>query len=255
MSLATWTPAALSSEARALAGRCWRLVEAQHIVSTLKLVDTLAEQELLERLLERSKPVVPPECRELHYLLSTPFRYGAPYPGGSRFRREGMTPGVFYASVQIVTAVAEMAFARLRIFAESPATPWPANAIEHTAFAVRFRTGSAIDLTTPAFEAQAADWTDPADYRACQGLADMARTGGIQVIRYRSVRDARGGRNVALLTCAAFGSNAPLERQTWRLHIDGAGVRALCDFPAQRLAFDRGAFANDPRIASMNWER
>ena len=253
--MATWTPAALSSEARALSGRCWRLVEAQHIISTLKLVDTLEEQALLERLLDKSKPMVPPECQELHYLLSTPFRYGAPYPGGSRFRREGMTPGVFYASAQVATAVAEMSFARLRIFAESPATPWPANAIEHTAFAVRFRTAAAIDLTLPAFEAQGNEWTHPTDYRACQALADVAREGGVQVVRYRSVRDPRRGRNVALLTCAAFGSRAPLERQTWRLHIDGSGVRALCDFPEQRFAFDRVAFANDPRIASMNWDR
>jgi hypothetical protein len=255
MSLATWTPAALSSEARALAGRCWRLVEAQHVISTLKLVDTLAEQELLERLLDRSKPAVPAECRELHYLLSTPFRYGAPYPGGSRFRREGMTPGVFYASMQVATAVAEMSFARLRIFAESPATPWPANAVEHTAFAVRFRTSAAIDLTLPVFESGAEHWTHPTDYSACQALAEAAREARIQVVRYRSVRDARGGRNVALLTCAAFGSRAPLERQTWRLHIDRAGVRALCDFPEQRFAFARDAFANDPRIAAMNWER
>ena len=49
------------------------------MVSTLKLVDTLAEQALLEDILEESKPPVPPECRHLHYLLSTPFRYGAPY--------------------------------------------------------------------------------------------------------------------------------------------------------------------------------
>lgn len=253
--MATWTPAALSSEARPLSGRCWRVVEAQHIVSTLKLVDTLAEQELLERLLDRSKPLVPPECRGLHYLLSTPFRYGAVYPGGSRFRRAGMTPGVFYASVQVATAVAEMSFARLRFFAESPATPWPVNASEHTAFSVRFRTSAAIDLSAPAFETDAKRWTDPADYTACQALADAARLSGVGVIRYRSARDPRGGRNIALLTCAAFSSRAPLERQTWRLHLDSSGVRALCDFPQQRLAFDRAAFANDPRIASMRWER
>ena len=253
--MATWTLAALSSEARPLSGRCWRLVEAQHIVSTLKLVDTLAEQELLERLLDRSKPAVPPECRKLHYLLSTPFRYGAPYPGGSRFRRAGMTPGVFYASVHVSTAVAEMAFARLRVFAESPATPWPANASEHTAFSVRFRTSAAIDLMGSAFEPDAETWTHPTDYTACQALAELARAAGVGVVRYRSARDPRGGRNIALLTCAAFASPAPIERQTWRLHLDGAGVRALCDFPEQRLAFDRGAFARDPRIASMNWER
>src|SRR5438105_12730834 len=98
MSSPIWTPAALSSERRALSGTCWRVVEAQHKVSTLKLVDTLAEQALLEGLIELSKPPVPPECRHLHYLLTTPFRYGSTYPRGSRFRRAGMTPGVYYAS-------------------------------------------------------------------------------------------------------------------------------------------------------------
>ena len=87
MPLRTWTRAALSSERRRLSGVCWRVVEAQHRVSTMKLVDTLAEQSLLESILDASKPPVPPECERLHYLLSTPFRYGAPYPSGSRFRR------------------------------------------------------------------------------------------------------------------------------------------------------------------------
>ena len=87
MSSPIWMPAALSSEFRSYEGRCWRLVEAQHRVSTLKLVDTLDEQSLLEDMIEATKPAIPPECRELDYLLATPFRYGAPYPLGSRFRR------------------------------------------------------------------------------------------------------------------------------------------------------------------------
>src|SRR5258705_94017 len=98
MSSRIWTPAALSSDTRSLAGICWRLVEAQHDCSTLKLVDSVAEQSLLEDLVEASKPSVPPECRDLHYLLFTPFRYGAPYPRGTRFRRAGMTEGVFYSA-------------------------------------------------------------------------------------------------------------------------------------------------------------
>ena len=118
MSSNTSTPAALSSDAHSLAGTCWRLVEAQHHVSTLKLVDSVDEQELLEDLIEATKPPVPPECRDLHYLLSTPFRYGTVYPTGSRFRRAGLTEGVFYASEKPETAVAEMAFYRLLFFAE-----------------------------------------------------------------------------------------------------------------------------------------
>lgn len=235
--MATWTPAALASETRRLAGRCWRVVEAQHVVSTMKVVDTLAEQDRLERLLEESKPPVPPECRQLHYLLSTPFRYGSPYPRGSRFRRAGHTPGVFYASQTVTTAIVEMAFARLTFFADSPATPWPANAIEHTAFQVRFHTRTGLDLTAGPFDRERAQWTDPADYERCQALADAARAAGVQAIRYRSARDAPAGVNIALLTRAAFGATAPIERQTWRLHFDAGGVRALCEFPEQRLWF------------------
>ena len=55
----TWTTAALSREVRRLAGRCWRVVEAQHVVSTMALVDTLEEQALLEQVLDESKPAVP----------------------------------------------------------------------------------------------------------------------------------------------------------------------------------------------------
>ena len=48
MSSPTWTPAALASESARYEGRGWRLVEARHRVSTLKLVDTLEEQRLIE---------------------------------------------------------------------------------------------------------------------------------------------------------------------------------------------------------------
>src|SRR6266851_3353998 len=144
MPSSTWTRAALSSSARSVSGACWRLVEAQYHVSTLKLVDTLDEQEILENLIERTKPMVPIECRHLHYLLSTPFRYGAVYPTGSRFRRAGLTEGVFYAAEAPETAVAEMAFYRLLFYAESPDTPWPANAAEYTAFSAEYATRNAI---------------------------------------------------------------------------------------------------------------
>ena len=133
----------------------------------MALVDTIDEQQILEQLLDASKPPIPPDCRQFHYLLATPFRYGAAYPAGSRFRRAGLTPGVFYASQTVATAVAEMAFRRLLFYAESPQTPWPANASEYTAFAVRFRTGRA--------------WISP---------------------RRRSIGSVRGGRIPTITLCA-----------------------------------------------------
>ncbi|EJK80458.1 RES family NAD+ phosphorylase [Rhizobium rhizogenes] len=248
MSLPIWTPDALSSEARPISGRYWRLVEAQHQVSTLKLVDTLEEQALLETLLEESKPALPPECADLDYLLATPFRYGAIYPYGSRFRRAGRTLGVFYASEQVETALAEMSFYRLLFFSDSPGTPLPANAAEYTAFAAVIATKQAIDLTLAPLERDREAWADPVNYEACQSLADAARAGKVDAILYQSVRDPKGGKNIALLTAHAFAAREPVERETWRIRLSPAGVQALCEFPKARLGFARSDFGDDPRM-------
>ena len=255
MSSPIWTPAALSSELRPLRGKCWRLVEAQHRVSTLKLADTLDEQALLEDMIERTKPAVPPECRHLDYLLASPFRYDAAYPKGSRFRRAGRTPGVYYAAEKPATAVAEMAFYRLLFFAESPQTPWPGDAAEYTAFAAAFATTQALDLTAPPLLADRAAWTDPLRYEPCQELADRAREAAAAVIRYESVRDPLAGANLAILDCAAFAKPRPVERQTWRMRLGASGVQAICEFPRGAIEFTRESFGKDPRIAALTWER
>lgn len=249
------TPAALSSDARASSGTAWRVVEAQHRVSTLKLTDTVDEQALLEDLIETAKPPLPPDCRGLHYLLATPFRYGAPYPRGSRFRRAGLTEGVFYGSETVSTAVAELAFHRLLFFAESPDTPWPANPAEYTAFSVKVASRKALDLTTGRHARDAARWMHPTDYGPCQDLAAAAREAGIEIIRYAAVRDPAGGFNLALLTCRAFAARKPSAQQSWRMHLSAAGVQAIGETAKARLTFDRTAFARDPRIARLRWER
>jgi RES domain-containing protein len=255
MSSSTWTRDALSSESRPVTGRCWRLVEAQHHVSTVKLTDNPQEQERLEQLLEDTKPPIPAECQHLRYLLFTPFRYGAPYPRGSRFRRAGFTPGVFYGSDMARTAAIEVAFYRLLFFAESPATPWPANPGEYTAFAVDYATGRAIDLRSPPLDRDRKRWMHPTDYDACRALADECREAGIDVIKYQSVRDPEPATNVAILHCRAFASTDAVERQTWRIQVSAAGARILREAPKASYGFDRAAFANDPRIKAMTWER
>lgn len=250
-----WTPDALSREARPLTGECWRLVEAQHRVSTLKLVDTLEEQALIEDLLETTKPPLPPECLGLHYLLSTPFRYGAPYPKGSRFRRAGFTEGVYYAAEHVETAVAELAFHRLLFFAESPDTPLPDNAAEFTAFSVRYRADTGLDLTLPPLSEDRAIWTDPLDYSSCQRLADTARQAGIRVLRAESGRDPQSRANIVLLSCLAFATKAPGARQTWNIRFSRSGVQALREFPRARCEFPPETFAADPRLTARPWAR
>jgi len=245
---------ALSAHAHRVSGTCWRIVEGQHYVSTLALVDSVDEQRRLEELIEATKPRLPPECRGLHYLLSTPFRYH-PYPTGSRFRRAGATPGVFYAAAAVETAIAETAFYRLLFFAESLATPWPANPSQHTAFSARYGSGKAVDLTRPPFARQRKRWMHPNDYGPCQALAEEARGAGVEVIRFSSVRDPEHRLNVALLTCRAFRAKEPIEFQSWRIRLGPTGVQALREFPRANLEFGREAFATDARIAGFGWDR
>src|SRR5690606_7516412 len=96
----------------------WRMVEAQHRISTNRLAANAEDQALLERLVEEVKPVLPSAARGLHYLLATPFRYG--HKKASRFRRADERPGIFYAAEQAATAVAETAYWRLLFFSRSP---------------------------------------------------------------------------------------------------------------------------------------
>jgi hypothetical protein len=248
------TPEELSSSARHLSGRCWRVVEAQNKISTLKLTDTIAEQSTLELLIEETKPAIPPEAQHLNYLLSTPFRYDAPYPRGSRFRRSGMTPGVFYGAEHPHTAIAELCFYRLLFFSDSPSTKWPADAGEDTAFAVDYAARS-IDLTVDPLSNRSALWTHVTDYDDCQSLAELARTVNIDLIRYVSVRDPANRKNIAILHPRAFAITEPNARQTWRLFLGSQGARALCEMPVDAIDFDRQAFQADPRIAAMQWER
>jgi hypothetical protein len=254
MSSPIWTPGALRSEFRPYRGKAWRLVEAQHRVSTLKLVGSLAEQAVLEDILEATKPPVPEACNHLDPLLSTPFRY-RPYPHGSRFRRAGFTRGVWYGAERVETALAEMVFYRFLFFAEAPDVPFPDGAADYTGFGVPLATLAALDLTAPPLDRDAAFWTHPTDYDACQNLADAARDGGAGLLRAASVRDPKGGANLAVLTCATFAAKAPTDRQTWRIRIGPSGAQAIREHPAKGIEFARGVFDADPRLAGMRWDR
>lgn len=214
-----WTATALKSEAKAACGEIWRVVEHQYTASTRKLVDTQSEQEILEALLEDSKPPYPPGTDKLHYLLKTPFRYYPPKPHGSGFRQAGAAEGVFYASEQIRTALAEMAYYRLRFFSDSPDAKLPDQEQKLTVFNVKYKTKRQLDLTCSPLNRDQSLWTNPRDYTGTQALAEQARKAAIESIRYGSARDREQGINIALLTPAALASRKPLSQQTWYMHI------------------------------------
>jgi hypothetical protein len=230
----TSTPAAVAAEARRWRGKLWRAVEAQHRAATLRLVDTLEEQAELERLLETSKPTLPPEARGLHYLLATPFRYPPRFPGGSRFRA-ATDPGVFYGAGEQRTACAELGYWRWRFLVDSPALP-RLLPVPHTLFQCSV-SGSAIDLRAAPFAGDAGAWTSRNDYSHCQQVAGVARAAGVAVIRYRSVRDPRGGACAAVLSPAAFAAG-PSAEQSWLLTVTRERVSWQRDSVLHAQAFE-----------------
>ena len=215
MSSTTWTTRAVASNAVAWRHALWRAVEAQHVVSTMALVDSLEEQHALERLLDDANPAAPSASAHLHWLLFTPFRYPPP-PGGSRFRGPN-DPGVFYGADEIRTACAELGYWRWRHLRDSPAlTAMPVR--PQTVFRVKIE-ADAIDLRTPPFARDRRHWTDADDYLRCQRFGRTARAAGIGAIRYESVRDPRHAACCAVLSPASFAPPVPQEQQTWMLSV------------------------------------
>ena len=91
---------------------------------------------------------------------------------------------------------------------------------------------------------------------AAASFTQHPRIAGVQVIRYRSVRDPKQGMNLALLSCRVFTRPEPVRLQTWRMHLRARGGVAICEAPKSTLEFDRAAaFAADPRIAALRWTR
>lgn len=215
MSSATWTPRAVASEAAALRFAVWRAVEAQHVVATMALVDSLDEQHALERLLDAAKPPLPEGAARLHYLLFTPFRY-APPPGGSRFRGPN-DPGVFYGADEVRTACAELGYWRWRHLLDTPALEaMPTR--PQTVFRAKLD-ASTVDLRRRPFSRDRGAWTNPSDYTACQRFGVTARAARAGAIRYESVRDPRHGGCCAVLAWSAFARPSPAEQQTWMLSV------------------------------------
>lgn len=236
-----WTPIAVASEARSRRFLIWRAVEAQHLIATRLLVDSAAEQALLESIIDGVKPAAPAAAMRghaLHYLLHTPWRY-APPPPGTRFRAP-TDEGVYYGADAIRTACAELGWWRWKFLIESPAL----TAIDwrlQTLFSVGIHTAS-IDLRAPPFNRDAARWTDPASYDATQAFARVARAAGIGAIRYSSVRDPAGdGICTAVLRLDAF-AGPPDERdaQSWALAVQRDRViwRRQSPFSKEEFVFE-----------------
>jgi hypothetical protein len=246
MSSNIWTQCAGASNIRPLQRAPWRAVEAQHQISTRRLVDSLEEQALLEQLIETSKP--PDRAgRRLHVLLSTPFRY-PPLRHGSRFgtRHE---PGIWYGSESRRTLFAEVAYYRL-LFLEGTHANLDGVATAHTAFRVTVRTPHGVDLSAEPFARFAGAIASAAGYASTQALGRAMREARVAACRYPSARDRQGGINLAVFSPAAFGSARPRDLETWHCTSTRSRVELMRRdyFAPLAFTFPREAFLVDGRL-------
>ena len=234
MSSSIWTRCAGDSEIRALRLLPWRVVESQHQVSTRKLVDSNEEQALLEDLLDRAKPPAVAGARQ-HYLLTTPFRY-PPLPYGSRFgaRQER---GIWYGSETLPTALAEVAYYRF-VFLEGSAASLGLLTTPLTAFRASARSRRGVDLVRAPFDGHRKSIASPARYGATQALGSAMRAAGVELFRYPSARDPRGGVNVGAFMPTVFGRGRPREFQAWQC----TATKQVVEF-AKREYFGRDALS------------
>lgn len=243
MSSSTWTRCAGDSELRSLHLSPWRAVEAQHQVSTRKLVGSLAEQEMLEQMLEQSKPPAVGGAT-LHYLLATPFRY-PPLRHGSRFgtRQER---GIWYGAETRRTAFAEVAYYRF-LFLAGTAADLGTLGTELTVFTVHARSARGIDLVEPPFDAHRAEIASPVSYVGTQALGAAMRAAGVELFRYPSARDPEGGAAVGAFTPAVFGRAKPRGIEGWRCTVSAEAAEfAKRDyFTRETYAFARTQFLVD----------
>ncbi len=224
-----WTACRKRAKPVAVGGDLLRLVESQEQVATSTLVDDLAEQALLEDLIEAAKPPLRPGTEHLDYLLASPFRY-PPLRHGSRFGTR-FEPSLLYGSKALSTVLAEGAYYRFA-FWTAMVQPPPGERLltQHSLIRARYRSAHGLRLQAPPCRAFEDRLTDAVDYGPTQALGRAIRAAGIQVFEFVSARASRRGINVALVDPASLANPRPLSRSPW-----------LCETRAQWVSWSSAA--------------
>ena len=234
MSRDIWTQCAGPNRVAPIAGKAWRVVEAQHKVMTRRLVDDLEEQILLEEIVDDVKPPRPPgpQFEGLHFLLFTPFRH-PPLKGGSRFGTPAER-GLWYGARLLETCLAEKAYYQI-LFAAGTTAKLKNLSCLWSAYQAEIKASRGIDFTAPPFAAFEHQISSPTSYAFSQRLGTQMRAAAVDACVYRSARCPKKGHAIALIE-PAFGSPSPLRAsQTWVCSLTGNGCQVS---PANVAAAD-----------------
>ena len=182
----------------------WRVVETQNKSYSRKLVNSIEELDILEELLEESKPRLDkPILDKYHYLLFTPFRY-PPLKYGSRFGRR-FEPSLWYGSLELETALHEVAYYRLLFLQDTHAELTLSFML--SAFSAVATSDKSVDSTLPPFASHTDEISSPKSYAYSQLLGSAMRIEGIEFFLYNSARTVKNkGKNIGIFYPKVFKS-------------------------------------------------
>lgn len=211
--MSIWKLCQGTSHIKPISEEPWRVVEAQHVLSSRDLVDTTEEHDILEGLLEESKPSI---LKEKNYLIFTPFRY-PPLKYGSRFGHL-FEPSLWYGSLDIETAFAEVAYYQL-LFQKNTNADLDYVETSLTAFNTLLKTPRGIDLTTEPFNQHSNEISAKNSYHISQELGRCMREEKVHAFLFFSARGIQESKNIAAFTPDVFckkNNQYIFNQQTWK---------------------------------------
>ncbi len=194
--------------------QAWRIVEDQSRSTTRKFVDSSLEHDLLEKLIDESKPVIKyygdeAYFKKCHYLIFTPFRY-PPLKWGSRFGSR-WERGLFYAALDLETAMSEKAFYKLA-FLQASEGNIGGKTLLSTAFKLNVESTQFINLCETPFMAYEKAISAKDNYIFAQTLGKEMRDAQVECFQYVSARSTSGGCNIGVFSPKALINNSKLEK-------------------------------------------
>lgn len=212
----------------------WRIVEDQSKSTTRKFVNSTEEHDLLEELIEQSKPKVKYNQgimygKNLHYLLSTPFRY-PPLKWGSRFGTR-LERGILYASLDLITAMSEKAFYKMA-FLNASEGKLGAKTISYTAFEIYIESTNFANLSTAPFNEFETAISSKTSYHVSQAIGTEMRNDNIECFQYTSARSHQKSFNVGVFSPEALSKNNNLP-QTFQ-HLNCYATKEVIEFSCRQ---------------------
>ena len=204
-----WKQLLEQTQPQPIKGELFRIIESQEQAATSQLVNRLDELELLNELIDGTKPAVPNSKKKPHYLVLTPFRY-PPLKHGSRFGKK-IEPSLFYGSLEIQTVLAEAAYYRFLFWSGMMVTPKQPFITQHSIFSVLYSIKAGVKLQNKPFSKHSKLLTAASTYKETQLLGSIMRNACIEGFQFTSARDTNNGVNVALFKPTAFEKNKPNE--------------------------------------------